>query len=151
MQPRLIYRPAFSVVGLPSQNGDVTDPARMDALWARLGERYTEIPQADPDIGFGVHTWTTAGHHYLAGMAQRKAGPVPQGRERSWLPAHAYAVFPHAGPMVLLPETLGQIFEGWLPTSGYRRAEAYYFELFDDRFVPHSAQSLLFLYIPVAS
>lgn len=148
MLPRLIVKPAFTVIGL-SLAGDRLI-GHVDALWDRLSSRYPELPHADPDVGFGVHTWQDAQHQYLAGLALRRPGPVPLGMASLDLKANLYAVFPHLGRMDALDGTLAAIFHDWLPDSGYRRAGDYYFEYFDDRFNPGSSNSLLFIYLPVA-
>lgn len=153
MEPRIIYKPAFSVVGL-SQPFSGWD-GRIDALWTQLEQRYQEIPMADPDVGFGVHTWQAGKNRYVAGLALRKVpgrggmGPLPPGMTRISLDPHAYAVFVHNGVMTCLGETVDMIFEDWLPGSGYRCAADFYFEYFDDRFQPGSRDSVLFLFLPV--
>lgn len=149
MEPRLIFKPAFSVIGL-SHDG-VRPNGYRDALWEALGARYPEMPHADPDAGFGVHTWNADGHRYLAGLALRGAGPTPVGMVSLSIGPHAYAVFAHAGRAHHLDETIRRVYVDWLPGSGYRLAENLYFEYYDDRFIPGSEQSLLFLFIPVQS
>ena len=149
-EPRVIVKPAFSVVGL-SRPWNCLD-GNLDALWQDLGARYVEIPQADPDAGFGVHTWTEAGRAYLAGLALRGGeGGVPPDMTVLRIKAHAYAVFIHTGLMRGLPVTVGRIFDSWLPNSGYEAAGDFYFEYYDDRFTPGSADSIIFLWVPVAS
>lgn len=153
MEPRIIYKPAFSVVGI-SQPFTAWD-GQVDALWAQLEQRYLEISIADPDIGFGVHTWKDGKDRYLAGLALRKVpgrggmGPLPQGMTRLSFDPHAYAVFTHNGVMAGMTETISTIYEGWLPGSSYRSAADFYFEYFDDRFQPGSRDSVLFIFVPV--
>lgn len=147
IEPRIILKPAFTVVGL-SQNGDSSHVGR-EALWDLLNQRYHEIPFADPDSGFGVHTWNGAEQLYLAGLSVRQVGAVPEGMTALTLGAHAYAVFPHRGDSAQVGATVEQIFTEWLPASGYRAAADYFFEYYDDRFQPGSAESLLFIYLPV--
>jgi len=152
LNPRIILKPAFTVVGLtclePELNGST------EALWAQLGERYQEIPQADPDAGFGVHTWGQTGRQYLAGLALRGgagSSQCPHGMTTLQIEAHAYAVFTHTGLMRDLPDRVNHIYGEWLPGSGYRGAGDFYFEYYDDRFLPGSCDSVVFVYVPVLS
>ena len=153
VEPRILYKPAFSVVGFsqPFLGWD----GELDALWKKLESRYREIPLADPDIGFAVHTWTPSQKLYLAGMALRKvpgrgqAVSLPPGMTRLSFDPNAYAVFPHRGLVGGLSETLRMINRDWLPASRYRSAANYFFEVYDDRFQPGSDDSLLFVYVPV--
>jgi len=69
LNPRIILKPSFTVVGLSCQVPGVNGST--EALWELLGERYHEISQADPDVGYGVHTWDETGRQYLAGLGLR--------------------------------------------------------------------------------
>ena len=149
MEPRIILKPAFSVVGLSRPvarfNGG------FEALWHELGDRYIEIPQADPDSGYGVHIWSDAGREYLAGLALGgSADSIPEDMTVLKFQAHAYAVFTHTGLLRDLPEKVECIFEGWLPGSAYQVAGDFYFEYYDDRFTPGSNDSVVFVWVPVA-
>ncbi len=150
MEPRIVIKPAFSVVGI-WQNGN---PSRstVDRLWERLGERFPEIPGVDPDQGYGVHVKRGNEEKYLAGLMVRKGipdGKLPEGMALLSLEAHAYAVFHYNGRLENMGATLEAIFLTWLPNSGYQTEADFYFEYFDDRFQPGSDDSSLFIYVPV--
>jgi predicted transcriptional regulator YdeE len=147
MEPRIIYKPAFTIVGL-SQDGEAIKRSA-DHLWEELGTRFAEIPHVDPDVGFGVHIRPRNGHCYLVGFSVEGVGPVPEGMAEHHLDGHAYAVFTHSGHLDRLEETVQEIFTGWLPTSGYCSAGDFYFEYYDDHFSPDSADSTMFIFIPV--
>ena len=149
LEPRIILKPAFSVVGLSRPLARLD--GNLEALWQELGDRYAEIPQADPDAGFGVHTWAGSSRQYLAGLALAGSeGQVPPDMTVLRIEAHAYAVFVHTGFMRGLAETVRGIFDGWLPGSGYESAADFYFEYYDDRFSPGSPDSVVFLWVPVS-
>jgi len=151
MEPRIIYKPAFTVIGICA-NGDSAD--HTEALWDELGRRYCEIPGVDPDVGFGVHSFSNGGRSYLAGLALGSGAQtveVPGDMTALKIEAHVYAVFTHTGLLIHLPNTVGLIFEGWLPDSGYETGGDFYFEYFDDRFSPGSPDSVVFLWLPVCS
>ena len=146
--PRIILKPAFTVVGISRPLARLD--GELESLWRELGDRYAEIPQADPDAGYGVHTRDTAGPIYLAGLALGAgAGEIPRDMTTLQIEAHAYAVFVHTGLQQNLPQTANAIYAGWLPASGYRLAADFYFELYDDRFNPGSPDSVVFLWVPV--
>ncbi len=147
LTPRIIYKPGFTVVGLTCDG--VCPDGRKDAIWEELGERFIEIPEADPDVGFGVHTWAESEQHYLAGLAVRKLANVPPGMAVLTFPAHAYAVFMHRGLSKLLPESMAEVFHQWLPLSEYEHSGEFYFEYYDDRFQPNSRDSVVYLWVPV--
>jgi AraC family transcriptional regulator len=150
MKPRIIYKPAFTVIGIWHKGR--TTARSVDALWERLGERFAEIPGVDPDQGYGVHVRNGDEEKYLAGLMARKGvaeGKIPDGMSLLNIQAHAYAVFHHVGRFENLDSTLQKIFSKWLQASGYQIGGDFFFETFDDRFQPDSDGSLLFIYVPV--
>lgn len=147
-EPQIVFKPAFTVVGLSQPV--VGQDGNTETLWEVLGARYSEISQADPDVGFGVHTWSDSGHQYLAGLALRGGvGEIPGDMAVFKVDAHTYAVFAHTGLVCDLPGMVAHIYDVWLPTSGYERAGNFYFEYYDDRFMPGSPDSVVFLFVPV--
>lgn len=146
-EPRIVYKPAFRVAGIPLNGEEIANS--LDMVWEILADRYCEIPHADPDQGFGVHTFNEQGHHYLAGLAVHKDGRLPDGMAEFAFDPHAYAVFPHRGDLGDLTDTITAIFDNWLPQSGYRTADEFYFEYYDDHFQPDSPDSVIFIFVPV--
>lgn len=147
MRPWLIYKPAFNVVGIALNGGDLS--SHYDALWDQLASRYVEIPHADPDQGYGLHSLTNREPSYLAGLAVRKVDVIPEGMRARQLPPNLYAAFMHTGLSAHLAQTVGRVFTEWLPGSSYLLAGDYYFEHYDDRFHPGSSESVISVYIPV--
>jgi AraC family transcriptional regulator len=144
----LIYKAGFTVTGL-ALDGDRLTESR-EGLWERLGERFREIPQADPDVGYGV-VWTRPddGMGYLAGLAAGPGTVTPPGMVSHHFNKQLYAVFHHSGPLTALQETVRQIFDVELFQTEYRVSGDYYFEVYDDRFDPGEAGSIVFLWVPV--
>ena len=151
-QPRIILKPAFTIVGLSCPVTGLNGST--EVTWEQLGERYHEIPQADPDVGYGVHTCDVSGRQYLAGLALRGMPgywQTPSGMTTLHIEAHAYAVFNHTGLVRDLPERVDSIFEDWLPDSGFASGGDFYFEYYDDRFLPGSRDSVVLVFVPVLS
>jgi len=148
-ETRIIYKPAFKVAGIPLYLYGEKVESDLESVWEELAERYSEIPHTDPDQGFGVHTFSTEGHRYLAGLAVKKDGSLPAGMTELAICPNAYAVFVHRGILGNLEETVMEIFDIWLPQSGYTLAEEFYFEFYDDQFQPGSPDSVVFIFVPV--
>ena len=148
MKPQLVYKAGFTVTGL-GLDGDRLAESR-DGLWERLGERFREIPQADPDVGYGV-VWTRPENemHYLAGLATGPGSTTPEGMMTHHFSKQLYAVFHHAGPVSALQKTVRLIFDVALPQLGYEVSGEYYFEVYDDRYDPGETDSIVFIWVPV--
>ena len=148
MRPRLLYKAGFTVTGLSMDGGRLAESR--DGLWERLGERFREIPQADPDVGYGV-VWTRPEKevHYLAGLAAGPGSMTPKGMMTQHFSKQLYAVFHHTGPLTALQKTVKQIFNVELPHIGYEVSGDYYFEVYDDRYDPGEADSIVFIWVPV--
>ncbi len=147
MEPRIISKPAFTVVGLLQD--DQKDDASIDELWLRLGSRFHEIEGVNPDVGFGVHFSKDDGNQFLIGFSVQKNGPIPKGMTAIHFEAKEYAVFTHQGTLDRIDDTLSMFYCDWLPTSGYQQEGTYYFEVYDDRFVPNSPDSVIAIYVPL--
>ncbi len=147
MKPWLLYRPAFNVVGIPLNGGDLS--RQFDALWDQLAARYAEIPHVNPDQGYGLHSLADHEQAYLAALAVREVDVIPEGMTARQLPSNTYAVFVHHGLSAHLSQTVERVFSEWLPGSSYQLAGDYYFEYYDDRFHPVSPESLIFVYVSV--
>lgn len=150
MEPRIIYKPAFTIVGFAQDLSG--DGHNSDVLWDQLSARYQEIPFADPDVGYGVHIITPQSHRYLVGLGLTRTGvsaPVDMAEYR--MDPHTYAVFTHTGRMATLPKTVDRIYQDWLPGANYVTSADFYFEFYDDHFQPDSSLSTLFIWVPVAA
>lgn len=148
MEPRIIYKPAFTIVGFSQElNGN---DGVAETLWDKLAAHYQEIPFVDPDVGYGVHLITPESHRYLAGLGvTRPGGQAPAGMSDYRTGPQAYAVFTHSGSLTTLNQTLTQIFQGWLPGADYLASADFYFEYYDDHYQPDSPFSTLFIWVPV--
>ena len=148
MRPQLIYKAGFTVTGL-GLDGDRTAESRED-LWDLLGGCFREIPQVDPDVGYGV-VWTGPedGISYLAGLASGPDVETPPGMVSRHFDRQLYAVFHHLGPVAGLAETVRQVFSDELPQMGYQACGEYYLEVYDDRYDPGETESIMFIWVPV--
>jgi predicted transcriptional regulator YdeE len=72
---------------------------------------------------------------------------LPEGMGRWDVPAAKYAVF--ACTLPTMGEVMGFAQGTWLPASGYQRAPAYEFELYDEAFDNQDPNSKFEYYIPI--
>jgi predicted transcriptional regulator YdeE len=150
MEPRIIYKPAFTIVGFAQDLSG--DGHNSDVLWDQLAARYQEIPFADPDVGYGVHIIAPQSHRYLVGLGLTRtdiATPADMAEYR--MGPHTYAVFTHSGRMATLAGTVDSIYRDWLPGANYVTSADFYFEFYDDHFQPDSPLSTLFIWVPVST
>lgn len=134
MEPELLELPAFTVVGyrltapmseaqdvIPPFWGDLEVDGRLDHLLALID------PLAQPPGVLGVAASSMDAPdgedlHYYAAVIH--PGPTPKGLDRLDVPAATWAVFGADGDLpAAVQDTIGAIFDDWLPTSGFLPAQ----------------------------
>lgn len=151
MQPlHFTTRPAFTVIGLLYRGGNKNN--EIPQLWGALyPARAAEITgKVDPNTAYGVEDnfdMEAGVWDYLAGYEVAADASVPPGMTRKHIPAQTYAVFATTLPEI--GKTMDAIHQGWMPTSGYRRADGPEFELYDEDFAPAMGKFGLTIYMPV--
>lgn len=147
--PSFVTKPAFSVVGLLIQVPPKSP--EIPALWGQFGPRMGEVPHlAEPGASYGLMRNNDAQMttiDYMAGEAVTQVENVPAGMTHIEVPANSYAVF--KSTLATLPATFGEIYERWLPASGYQPANAPYFEYYGPDFNPDDVNASVTIYIPV--
>jgi AraC family transcriptional regulator len=146
MEPKIVSKPAFTVVGLlyrgKNQHGEVPQ------LWEKLLPRVAEIrDQVTPPLAYGVldhYNPQTGEFDYLAGYGVERVEQLPEGMVRWDVPAQTYAVFPCTLPTVM--DGFGAAY-GWLKQSGTQRGDGPEFEFYDEHFM--GGDSALYIYIPI--
>ncbi|MDZ4721983.1 MAG: GyrI-like domain-containing protein [Roseiflexaceae bacterium] len=147
MQPQIVTKPAFTVVGLLLHT--TAKSPEIPKLWDQLVPRIDEIEYAiEPMVSYGLMDHFDMANNtldYMAGNPVEKVVELPAGMSRWDVPASTYAVFETTLPTI--GQTFDYIFSTWLPTSGYKQAAATYFERYGEDFSP--ANPTLAIYIPV--
>jgi AraC family transcriptional regulator len=95
----------------------------------------------------GHYDEKTGTFDYMAGVAVEKAVALPAGMAQWEVPASTYAVFEATLPTI--GQVFGDIYNTWLPTSGYQQAAGPNFEHYGETFNPDDPTSILSIYIPV--
>ncbi len=147
MQPQLITKPAFTVVGLRLHTKPQSP--EIPALWDRFVPRMEEIRHgAEPHASYGIMTHNTEMTEltYMAGNAVTQVDELPAGMSRWDIPANTYAVF--EATLTTIGQVFGYIHNTWLPTADYQQVDAPYFERYGEDFSPD--HPVLSIYIPVA-
>ncbi|MBW7882052.1 MAG: AraC family transcriptional regulator [Caldilineaceae bacterium] len=148
-EAKIVTKPAFKVAGLlyhgrPEGNAIPT-------LWERFAARMGELHDAvHPEVCYGAGDnmdEQTGEFDYLAACEVKQTAELPEGMVGWEIPAATYAVFTTTLPAI--GKTFEEIYNQWLPSSGYRRASGPEFEYYDARFDPNDPNSIFELYIPV--
>ncbi len=169
MEPtRILEKPGILLVGVSffgdpfSINAEWSEENEIGRLWNRLFAYMRKHPHsikhvANSKIAYEVHVeheeTTLKGYfEVFVGVEVTQLEEVPIELLVKILPASTYAVFTLRGQQIL-SDWSREIYQHWLPGSGYRCAYPYAFQLYDERFqgLDHLDQSVLDLYIPLHS
>jgi predicted transcriptional regulator YdeE/DNA-binding transcriptional MerR regulator len=156
MEPKIVNKPAFTVVGLPFtgrvssapyENSDQNN--EIGKVWDEFNIRHGEIPHVcGPAYGVCFANPNDQEPWYIAGAEVERVEEVPAGMMSISVPAQRYAVFPCT--LQTLGETYRYICEAWQPQSGYEHADAPDFEYYDQEFDPANPQQMkLSVYWPI--
>ncbi len=138
MEPRIVTKPAFTVVGLPF-TGFISAPPyeggnennEIGVVWDQVNARFGEIEHVcGPAYGlcFGMPNATEP--WYIAGFEVAQVENLPAGMMRMTVPAQKYAAFPCT--LGTIGATYRYITEEWQPRTGHEHADAPDFELYDE-------------------
>ncbi|MHB1355965.1 MAG: MerR family transcriptional regulator [Anaerolineae bacterium] len=152
MQPRIVIKPAFHVVGMcyhgTNQNHEIPD------MWGVFLQRTGEIERINPTLSYGVCSLPTGlpeGHfEYVAGVEVNEGAPVPAGMVLRSLPEMRYAVFAHRGSLESLGKTYQNVYEVGLPESGLQPLTlGLDMEVYTEEWADGAPESVLYIYIPI--
>ena len=154
MEPRLVSREAFTVVGLKCRTR-MQDNV-IPQLWDDFNKVCAGIPHTVTDrTAYGICYFEEgddpagASFSYLAGVEVDNADDIPAGMEALVIPAQDYAVFEHRGALDGLHQTYRKIYSEWLPANSLERVGTLDFELYDWRFRWGQPDSVLEVWLPV--
>ena len=160
-EPRLFDRPQTSFVGLETAFISIlsteADTSPIPKLWEIFGPRSGEVPHRTGADCFGVIRGLPDNERshpdelrYLCAVAVSKlADPLPEGMVAWTLPAARFAGFLHRGPIWGIGQTVGGVYEDWLPQAPYRHSSLADIELYDERFEPESETSVMEYWISI--
>ncbi len=157
MEPSIVTKPAFTVVGLPF-TGYISAPPyegsdqnnEIGAVWDQVMARCREIKHVcGPGYGLCFGMPNDKEPWYIAGFEVSKVESLPAGMLSMSVPAQKYAVFPCT--LGAIGATYRYITEEWQPRSGYEHADAPDFECYDEEPDPAAPPQdmKLWLYWPI--
>ncbi|MEO0528391.1 MAG: GyrI-like domain-containing protein, partial [Bacteroidota bacterium] len=73
----------------------------------------------------------------------------PMGMETYTISGGTYAVFVHKGPASTFGNTMGYIFNVWMPKSGYRLDGREHFEILTETYRPNDPDAKEEVWVPV--
>jgi len=155
MEPKIINKPAFTMVGLPyfgkNENQEIS------GLWETFNRRMEALGGITNETGeAAIGLCTTpeitppeGGFEYVAGLPVTAVEDLPEGFVVRHVPEHTYAVFAHKGDLASLGATYAYIYENWLPQSGYQLADRIDFEYYNEDFKDFAPDSVFYIYVPI--
>ncbi len=160
-RPIIRKHPAMIVVGMGGRFVSVLDPGSdagvvVPQLWGAYLARRDEIANRRTAYNLGVVFRLPRGmerhhEHEMYYMACAEVGGlqnVPEAMEARHIPAAAYAIFTHRGPIAGLGATYRYIHDQWLPQSGYRHGGSAEIEMYGSGFTNADGDHLE-IYIPI--
>jgi predicted transcriptional regulator YdeE/DNA-binding transcriptional MerR regulator len=156
MEPRIITKEAFTVVGIPFKgfisSGPYEDGENNNEIgkaWDAFNARAGEVKHwSGPAVGLCFGMPNREEPWYIAGAEVERAEDVPPDMMAREVPAQKYAVFECALPT--LSETYRYIMEEWQPASGYQRGDGPDFEVYDEKWDMNDEQnSPMYVYWPI--
>ncbi len=154
MQPKIVNRPAFKVVGLSYVGKN--DHGEIGEMWGRFNQACGPIKRINKDEAFGVCFNTAPGNarpgefEYVAGFQVTDDKDVPAGMVYREVPSHKYAVFTHHGKLDTLHETYQYIYNTGLAQAGLKpHPDKYDMEVYDKDFLFNSDDSKFYIYVAI--
>jgi AraC family transcriptional regulator len=148
--PRFETGKAFLVAGVGERfNHD--NGAGIPGLWQRFHQSVDRIPGRIGAVAYGVCcNGDDAGNFdYIAGVEVTDFSDLPREFSRVRIPEQKYAVFTHREHISTIRRSVSTIWNHWLPTSGFKVADAPNFERYDETFDPLTGNGGLEIWVPV--
>ncbi len=151
MEPKIVTKPAFTIVGMSYVGKN--EHNEVPQLWGQFNTRMDELENAEP-VAYGVCSAELEGaqegeFEYIACVAVKDASSVPDGMIAREIEEHKYAVFAHHGKLDTLGETYQYIYNTWIPQSEYEMGPHFELEVYGERFIHNSDESVFDIYISI--
>lgn len=128
----------------PGSNAHLVIPA----LWSQL-EQVLGDESAALKWSVGVMVSVGPAMRYFAGVSEGAVKNPSAELLSVEVPSGAYAICEHVGSLAELPATTAWFYSELLPTSGLIPRDAPHLEVYDERFDPQSADSVVMICAPV--
>ena len=161
MSVEIVERESFKVAGLKAKfihalSPDANAAEILGPLWGRMLERVAEFKHRVGHDMYGIvcplaesdrsHPDELA---YVCGVPVSEEGGQPDDFDTIEIPGGTYAKITHRGLLADFAKTVGEIYRGWLPDSGYKHAGTHDIELYDERYKGDAEDSEIDYFIPI--
>jgi predicted transcriptional regulator YdeE/DNA-binding transcriptional MerR regulator len=152
MEPKFVTKPAMMLVGMKYVGKN--QHAEIGEMWGRFNPL---IPQLTSEPIQAAYGWCgmpdeqveEGAFEYVAAVEMNRADNLPDWAVVRMIPESTYAVFPHVGPVEGLKNTYNEIYQAWLPQSGYEPSSPFDMEVYTDEFHGFTPDSVMYIYLPV--
>jgi AraC family transcriptional regulator len=151
LAPRFVDGRAMLIAGLGGRYNN-ENRGEIPALWVRFGPKYFgRVPGQVDKRAYGIcsNMDPNGSLDYLAGVEVAGAEGLPPELAQLRIAPHRYAVFAHDGHISAVGRTWMDIFDAWLPQSGYAMDEAPCFECYLEEFDPTVGVGNVEIWIPI--
>ena len=152
MEPKFVTKPALMLVGMryvgKNQHNEIGE------MWGRFNPFIHQLASQPIQATYG---WCgmpedpveEGAFEYVAAVETTRADQLPDWAVVRMVPESTYAVFPHRGAHAGLMDTYHEIYQTWLPQSGYESAAPFDMEVYTDEFHDFAPDSVMYIYLPV--
>lgn len=158
-QPIISESGPFELMGLETHihsplGVDADFDEKVPAVWRQFIDLHWDSLLANAKVKFGValspsQTFLEETMTYFAGV-EKQAGAIQSLNLKTLtIEKTKYAIFEHIGLASKTHHSIDYIYGVWLPQSGYRRANGFDFETFDENFSMSSEDSKSCYYLPI--
>jgi AraC family transcriptional regulator len=125
--------------------------AGIPGLWQRFQRELEDVPGRVGKAAYGVcANGDDAGNFdYIAGVEVSDFTDLPREFARVRIPEQTYAVFTHKDHVSTIRRTINTIWNSWLPSSGFKMADAPTFERYDEKFDPQTGNGGFEIWAPI--
>ncbi len=155
IEPRFERLPEMDLVGLTVSSYPAghpnNDPSLIPELWDFLMQLLNAAQFEIEGPMYGASIMDGEAMSYLAGFVVdgEWTGEKFPAAETWLLPTSRYAIFEHHGKLDRLCVTLDEIFQEWLPASGCEVGPSPCLEIYGDKFIDDSDDSVIEIAVPV--
>jgi AraC family transcriptional regulator len=153
--PRIEDCQSLLLAGL-QQTYSMSKPNDLGQQWQHFVPQIPKLPGKGGMVAYGAifHPAGSDNFAYLTCVEITDSAKVPSGFSVANIPQQKYAIFSHPGHVSEIKKTIGEIWEHWLPSSGYCRAgdkpgSVTMLERYGEGFDPKTGMGDIELWVPV--
>lgn len=146
--PRLAQRAGFLMAGSRQYHRYEAAGTDIPQQWAHFNQGPLPANRVGTHSFGGICRSDAQGLEYMCAHEVSSYDGLDASVGRMVVPDQQYAVFSHEGPVATIKDTW-QAALRWLPTSGYTDAHTPSFELYDERYDPHTRGGVIEIWIPI--